>query len=254
VARAACGLAPGQAIVTLQALQTYSENLAAREEMRRRGISYWPVTIRRSLRDWLLLRRAIPVGELNKSWDVLKTVQTLEDHLDRDAPILDLGAYASEVLCSLHLAGFRNLTGIDLNPGIHSMPYSPPVRYITGDMMRTPLADESISAITAISAIEHGFSLQALFQEVSRLLKPGGLFVASTDYWPEKIDTSGIQMYEMNWTIFSKAELEEVFRTAAAYGLLPLGDCDYEVNEPAIECAGKRYTFAWFALQKRDAA
>src|SRR5947209_3600994 len=102
--------------------------------MRRRGISCWPARIRRSLADRLLFRRAIPVGDLDKSWDVLQTVELLHEHVPLDAPIIDLGAYASEVLCSLHMAGFRQLTGIDLNPAIRLMPFSESIRYLTGDM------------------------------------------------------------------------------------------------------------------------
>ena len=237
--------------MSLRVLQYYDENRAAREEMRRRRFSYWPQKPSRGLIDRLLLRPALSVGELNKSWDVLAAVRLIEERLPREAAVLDQGAYASEVLCAMHLLSFRNLTGIDLNPAVRSMPFSGEIRYVVGDMNAAPFADGTMAAITSISAIEHGLALRPLLRETARLLAPGGLFIASTDYWPDKIDTSGIRMYGFDWTIFSRDELQALFDVAREFGLAPVGECRFEASEPAIECAGKRFTFAWFALEKR---
>lgn len=98
--------------------------------------------------------------------------------------------------------------------------------------------------------IEHGFDGRALLTEVSRLLKPNGYFIASFDYWPEKIDTSQIKFFEMDWKIFSETEVSEFISLAATYGLKSVGEINYEGNESPIECAGKKYTFGWLALQK----
>ncbi len=236
----------------LDVLQSYDINLAARETMKRRGISCWPARLRRGVADVLRLRAGTTLGELNKSWDVLRTVELIESRCTPDSPILDLGAYASEILCSLHLLGFRNLIGIDLNPAIRRMPYSPEIRWEVGDMMATRLEAESMEAITSISAIEHGVDLHPLFREVSRLLRTGGVFVASTDYWPEKIETDGIQMYDREWTIFSREEIETLFTIASEYGLEPLGPIHSDARDAAIACAGKHYTFAWLALVRRE--
>jgi SAM-dependent methyltransferase len=237
--------------VTLRVLQNRSEIQAARAELRRRMISYYPERPPRSLADRLLLRPPIAVGDVDKSWDVLESIRLIESRLAMDAPILDLGAFASEILCSLHLLGFRRLTGIDLNPRVQGMPFNRDIRYVAGDMNAVPLADGSLAAITAVSAIEHGVELRTLFREVARLLAPGGLFLASTDYWPDKIDTSGIRMFDLEWTIFSQEEIKALFEEAARHGLAPLGDCRFGAAETPIECAGRRYTFAWFALAKR---
>lgn len=236
--------------MTLRVLQSIEENRAAREAMQRGGFSYWPGTARPRLRNRLLLRAPVTVGEPNKSWDVLQTVQLLEERLTPDAAILDMGAYASEILCSLHLRGFRRLTGIDLNRAVRSMPFQDRIDWVTGDMMATPFPDASMQAITSISAIEHGFALRPLFREVCRLLVPGGLFIASTDYWPEKLDTSGIRMFGLEWTIFSREEIADITQAAAEHGLRPIGELRYDAGEPTVECMGRRFTFAWLALEK----
>lgn len=244
-------MADGETLLTLRILQTWDENSAARDEMIRDGISHRTEPAPRTLVDRLLFRRPLQVGDLNKSWDVLRTVRLLQQRLPLDAPIIDLGAYASEILCSLHLAGFRDLTGIDLNPRIRKMPFGEHIRYRVGDMMAMPFENESFSAVTSISAIEHGVHLRPLFHEVARVLRPGGFFIASTDYWPEKIDTRGIRMYDLEWKIFSRGEIEQLFALAQEYGLHPLGDLQFEGMERPIEAAGKRFTFAWLAMEKR---
>lgn len=236
--------------MTVRVLQTYADNRAAREEMQRGGFSYWPQKLPHRFVDKLLRRPPVSVGELNKSWDVLQTVRLLQERLNLDAPILDMGAFASEILCSLHMLGFKRLTGIDLNRAVRFMPFADSINWVDGDMMDTKFADGSMQAITSISAIEHGVALRPLFREVSRLLASGGVFIASTDYWPEKIDTAGIRMFNLEWTIFSREEIENVIAVASEYGLRPIGDLRFDAQEPTIDCADRNFTFAWLALTK----
>ena len=130
--------------------------------------------------------RGVTVGDVIKSWDVLKTANFLRDRLPPETPVLDIGAYASEILSVLHRMKYSNLTGVDLNPRIKEMPFADHIRYEVADFMATPFPDGSFGAITAISVIEHGFQSERLLREISRLLRPGGYFIASFDYWPEK--------------------------------------------------------------------
>ncbi len=116
--------------------------------------------------------------------------------------------------------------------------------------MHTPFADGSFRAITAISVIEHGFDGTALLSEVSRLLAPGGYFIASFDYWPEKIDTTGTTFFDMSWTIFSREEVDDFIALAARHGLEPVGEREYDAASAPIRCGGKDYTFAWLVLGK----
>ena len=165
---------------------------------------------------------------------------------------MDIGAYSSEILPVLHRMKYSNLTGVDLNPRIKEMPFANTIRYEVADFMATPFSDASFGAITAISVIEHGFQSERLLREISRLLRPGGYFLASFDYWPEKVDTTGMDIFGMDWRIFSKAEVFDFIDEAQAYGLFPCCEIDLEAGEKVIHWGGKDYTFAWLALRKSE--
>lgn len=232
-----------------EVLRAKSEIERARIELRRRGISsnspWWERMMRK-----LGIAKGITVGEHVKSWDLLKTVDFIEKNISKSAPILDIGAYSSEILCVLHRLNYSNLTGIDLNPKIKLMPYGDAIRYEVSDFMHTPFEKESFEVITAISAIEHGFNSQALLAEVSRLLRPGGYFIASFDYWPEKIDTSGIEMFGLDWRIFSEHEVLGFIEEAKKYKLAPFDTVNLKAQNTIVSTAKRSYTFAWLALKK----
>jgi len=192
-----------------------------------------------------------PLGDQLKSWDLWKTVSFIKQNLSADAAVLDLGAYCCEVLPALHNSGFSNLTGIDLNPELAAMPYQDDIRYLVGNFLETTLPDASFDAITAISVIEHGYRPERLFGEISRLLKSGGFFIASLDYWPAKIETSGVEVFGLDWQIFSKEDMRALFQTAGLLGLEPVGKLNFESGESLISWQSRNYTFAWIALQKR---
>jgi ubiquinone/menaquinone biosynthesis C-methylase UbiE len=130
------------------------------------------------------------------------------------------------------------------------MPYQNFIRYEIANFTQTKFDNASFTAITSISVIEHGFNSQSLLKEMSRLLKSGGYFIASFDYWPEKIDTKGIKFFGMDWKIFCKPDIELFVKEAAFYNLFPIGDMIYSAKDKAVNCGGKQYTFAWLVLRK----
>jgi SAM-dependent methyltransferase len=235
--------------MSAKVLNSQSEIEGARNELRQMGASFLSSPIVRVLRR-LGVKRWIDVGDYRKSWDVLMTARHIQEHLPKDAPVLDIGAYASEILCILARLGYTNLTGVDLNPLISFMQNLGVIRYVVADFMQTPFPDASFAAITATSVIEHGFQGDRLLKEVSRLLRPGGYFIASFDYWPEKIDTTGIRIFDMDWTIFSKEEVLSFVREAATWKMKAVGALNLETTNNIVDWGGKSYTFAWLAIQK----
>ncbi|MHB8846036.1 MAG: class I SAM-dependent methyltransferase [Nitrospirota bacterium] len=232
-----------------EVLQSQAQIDKALSELKKFGRSYRPSPLRNFLMR-IGLYKGIRIGDDIKSWDVLKTARFIEEHLEQNAPVLDIGAYASEILCILREADYTNLTGVDLNPDIGRMPFADKIRYVNSDFMHTPFEDGSFAAITSISVIEHGFNAPALLAEMARLLRPGGYFIASFDYWPEKIDTSDTPFFGMDWKIFSKAEVLSFVQDAAAYGFVPCGELHLDASEKPIACANRKYTFGWIALHK----
>jgi SAM-dependent methyltransferase len=237
--------------MSLEVLAKSVDNQHARVELRSRGLDFVTPWFVKALHKTRLVP-GIDVGDTSKSWDVLRTLKFIEERVGKTVPILDLGAYASEVLCGFHKLGFSNLAGIDLNPALTRMPHNQCIRYVTGDFVHSPFPAEAFAAITAISVLEHGFRGPDLFREVSRILQPGGYFVASVDYWPEKIDTRGVVYFGVDWTIFSQGELLHLLAEAGRHGLVPVGDLHFEEPEATVRCLEREYTFAWLALQKID--
>jgi len=235
--------------MTMKVLQNKMQISNARLELIDKGASLLESPFRYLLRKYGVAR-GVAMGDMVKSWDVLATVSFLESHVQKNDPILDIGCYASEVIVALHKLGFSNLTGADLNTDLQKMPYQNAIHYEITDFMHTKFADASFQAITSISVIEHGFDQQSLLKEMSRLLKPGGYFIASFDYWPDKIDTTGTTFFGMDWRIFSKNEVVDFITAAAAYDFSPDGEMMYEGQDRPIDCADKQYTFGWLALKK----
>lgn len=233
----------------MEVLKTKSQIVKARQELKRKGASSIMSPIRSFLHRYGLVKGVL-LGDKIKSWDVLETLNFIEKHVQKNEPILDIGCYASEVIVALHKIGYNNLTGADLNPDLNKMPYQGAIHYEVTNFMQTQFADGSFKAITAISVIEHGFDGPALLKEMSRLLQPEGYFIASFDYWPEKIDTTGIKFFGMDWKIFSKQDVTEFIELAENYGLAPVAELHFDGQDTPIECGGKKYTFGWLALKK----
>ncbi len=239
--------------MTLEVLQSKQQIAQSRVELKQRGMSHTN-TIWRKILKKARLSRTLSVGEDAKSWDVLRTAQYIEKNLPKDAEILDIGCYCSEILPSLHKLGYSSMTGVDLNPNISLMPYADSISYTKQNFLGTNFDDESFDAITSISVIEHGLNAPALLGEMSRLLKPGGILISSFDYWPEKTDTGETTFFDMSWLIFSREEIEAFIEQAADYNLQPAGEMFGDASERAISCEGFDYTFGWLVLEKKAAS
>lgn len=189
-----------------------------------------------------------------KNWDHLAAVSTILARTNTAARILDAGGeFYSNVLPALFVYGYRNLYGINLaftDPARRG-----PIRYLPGDITRAPFPAEFFDAITCLSVIEHGVPLESYFREMHRLLKPGGLLITSTDYFPTPIDTSGMLAHGAPVRILSKPEIQSAMSIAQGIGFVPTGELDLDCAEKPIrwDDHGLEYTFVIFTLQKSKA-
>jgi SAM-dependent methyltransferase len=186
-----------------------------------------------------------------KNWDHLAAVSIILANTDRSARILDAGAEIySNVLPALFLYGYRELYGINLS--FTDPVRRGPIRYIPGDLTQAPFADGFFDAIACLSVIEHGVPLNEYFREQYRLLRPGGLLITSTDYFPTAIDTQGQFAHGTPIKIFSKPEIEAALELAQSTGFELTGAVDLDCVEKPIrwEQYGLEYTFVLFTLRK----
>ena len=232
--------------MTCLALQSPHQYKEARRQLRQLDLSFLPPSIVR-LPVARRLYRGRGIGDIRKSWDVLWMLDRIGLQ-NTHARVLDVGAYRSEMMAALVRAGFDRSVGVDL--AFPTGTGNPGASYARADMMQTPFVDGSFDHLTAVSVIEHGFDCQRLFAEVARLLKPGGTFLASFDFWPEKIDTSQTPLFGLPWNIFSAEEVSGLLDGARREGLVPTGAVDMHVGKPPIRFEGRRYTFGIFEVRK----
>ena len=186
-----------------------------------------------------------------KNWDHLAAVNAIVNTYPKSACILDAGAeFYSNVLPALFAYGYRNLYGMNLS--FADPARRGPIQYLPGDITCTGFDNSFFDAITCMSVIEHGVPVQAYFQEMFRVLKPGGLLITSTDYYPEPIDTKNQVAHGAPIKIFSKPEAEEIFSSALACGFELTGNINLDCTATPIhwDLYDLQYSFLIFTLRK----
>ena len=232
-------------------LSKFEDVLLARKELKKLGLSFidptWKTLLRRVFRD-----RVGGVGDFLKSWDVYLTYKFISEKLIAEDHILDLGCHKSELIPILNKAGYKNLFGIDLNENTYFSINPKNFTFKKGDFYQMPIEKESIDCVSAISVIEHGYNGKGLFREVSRILKPGGFFIASYDYWPTKIDVKAKQFFGLSWIIFDDNEVNKMDNFASNYSMKKIKTTKpLNLTKPVIKFDGFEYTFAISIYQKQ---
>lgn len=111
---------------------------------------------------------------------ILKTVR---DYGKKGCRILDIGCGGGLLSNELSRAG-HVVTGIDLSQSsldqAKKRDKSKRVEYIYCNAEKIPFEDETFDVVCAMDFLEHVEKPEAIIQEASRLLKPGGLFFFHT--------------------------------------------------------------------------
>lgn len=186
-----------------------------------------------------------------KNWDHLAAVFAILGSTTTSARVLDAGAeFYSNVLPTLFAYGYRNLYGINLS--FTEEARRGPIRYLPGDITHTIFPDGYFDAVACMSVIEHGVPLEGYFREMYRVLKPGGLLITSTDYYPTAINTEGKMAHGAAIKIFTKTEIQEILRLAQSLGFESTGEVNLECSERPVrwEQFGLDYSFLIFTLRK----
>ncbi len=193
--------------------------------------------------------------DLPKNWDSLTALDCILRRADSEAYILDAGAELySVILPWLYLYGYKHLTGINL---VFDRPVKRgKIHYEHGDITHTRFEQNTFDAITCLSVIEHGLNLRAYFQEVSRILKPNGVLITSTDYYSDPIDTGDEMAFGVPIHVFSEDEIISALKIAKEYNLELTDGINLHCQEKPIRWGQYdwNYTFLVFTLQKVDPA
>jgi SAM-dependent methyltransferase len=203
-----------------------------------------------------------PVPDRRKYWDNLLALDILErSSVNRSTPVVDLGCRSGILLTWLHQRGYRQLYGCDMRrpfPPLKSaiqrrewttllagarMHISHVRRMRRASIESTGFPSETFAAALCMSVIEHGVDLRRFFDECSRILRPKGFLVLSTDYWPESVDLRGLRRFVRPDRIFDRAAAGELCRIAAEAGLHLRDQPSLDAHEPVIEADGFKFTF-----------
>jgi len=196
------------------------------------------------------------VKDLPKNWDSLAALDLILRHTGKDARIFDAGGELySMILQWLYLYGYRNLSAGNL--AFRKPIKKGPIVYHHSDITRTGFDSAVFDAITCLSVIEHGVELGSYFREMSRILKPGGVLITSTDYFESRVDTRGQRAYGVPVHVFDRNEIVEALEIARRFGLAPLGPLDLRSDEKVVSWRGKhhlQYTFVVISMCKTATA
>lgn len=195
--------------------------------------------------------RLPPCPDRTKNWDTLAALEEVLRRTGPSARVLDAGAELySRFLPWLYLYGYRRLHG-------NNLVFTRTVRkgdivYEPGDITRTRFEPGFFDAIACLSVVEHGVDLDAYFREMSRILKPGGVLVTSTDYFETPTDTSGQSAYGVPIRIFTKQDMVEAITLAERHGLQLTGPADLGCESRVVNWQefGLDYTFVVVAMTK----
>ena len=191
------------------------------------------------------------MSDLPKNWDSLAALDFILRNTNRHAKIFDAGAELySVILPWLFLYGYKKLIGGNLV--FEKKIRRGPIIYKYSDITKTNFKSDTFDVVTCLSVIEHGIDLYMYFKEMSRILKPNGILITSTDYYENPIDTRGQEEYGVPIHIFTKGEITDALNLAQECNLLPTGPLDLTSGEKVVHWKkyDLRYSFIIFTLRK----
>jgi len=114
---------------------------------------------------------------------------------DKCTRILDLCCGTGDQLLELELAGYLDLHGLDIDPGMiaYAQRNSASIKYHEGDASKTDFPDESFDVITISLALHDKVQnlREGIFKEILRLLKPGGFALIADFCFDERTKLMG---------------------------------------------------------------
>lgn len=113
-----------------------------------------------------------------KNWDDALLREWVLGRITHESEVLDLGAGAG-IVSQMNFRGIAaRVCGVDLDPRVEANPFLDEGR--VGDGQSIPYPDASFDVVFSDNVLEHLERPVEVFLEVSRVLRPGGVFVFKT--------------------------------------------------------------------------
>ena len=201
-----------------------------------------------------LKKLKLNLHQFPKNWDSYRIFSFILKYGHKNSLILDVGSGKHSIILSwLELYGFSKLYACDIS--LQTDYRKGKINYYRQNLEKTNFPSNVFDIIISISVVEHGIELDRYLAEMSRLLKPGGYLLTSTDYWPTSIDTRNIFPYGKKFgemKIFNRTGIEEIIRKAEKYQFKLIKPIDWTHKEKVVSWKrlSKKFTFILFVMQK----
>ncbi|MBC7430415.1 MAG: methyltransferase domain-containing protein [Bacteriovorax sp.] len=243
----------------IEVLKSKEQIREARAELKEAGVDSSTKFARRVYQAlyWLRFRKPAEQVAVNKSWDVLtilKTIQKMKP--DKNTAIYDMGSYNCEIPLALWWSGYRNIMAADFNPiGRAINWYGNKIQFRQENFYKSTVASQSLDVITALSVIEHGFEQVNFFKVCHGLLKPDGLVLITTDFHAEKIKIDpNFKIFNLSYMIFSNEEILKLVEEAKSNGFELISSelkNGWTNSEYPIDFLGHQMSFVFLGFKKK---
>jgi len=97
--------------------------------------------------------------------------------IPRDIHILDIGCGIGNVLFALHANGFRNIYGLDIERQLveYARKNVPNTNLVVADAEHIPFSEQTFDCAACYDLLEHVSKPGKVLDEISRVLKEGGI-------------------------------------------------------------------------------
>jgi len=200
---------------------------------------------------FLLINR----GDRFKHWDTLKEVVVINNYVNKNDRLLfcSTGKWIANLLYYKSI-GYVNIEAFDIvSPGLirKSILKRKEIVWSQQDIYNLKL-DRKVNFISLLSVIEHLDKLDLLFQNLSNIAEQNCKLLITTDFWPEKIETSGKFPYgkdQPEMKIFSKDEIMSLTEIASKHGFeLVDKDIDFSVTKKFVKWERMNETYTFISL------
>lgn len=202
-------------------------------------------------------KRLYPGVENN--WDDKLLRESILQNVDPRTKLLDLGAGAG-IVKEMNFRGIvSKVCGVDPDARVLNNPYLDEAKIGTGESI--PYEDESFDVVVADNVLEHLDNPIKVFDEVRRVLKPGGLFIAKTPNrfhympviasitphqfhrWFNKLrNRSAIDTYP---TKYKANTLGDIWKLSASCGMSVVSISVIESRPEYLRFSGLSYLIGW---------